>query len=106
MTDFSKIRVLDGKLCKFDVVHQLVGGSISGDDNGPFTFHDGQTPPTEEQIQAVQTEYDAKQYQRTRATNYPRIQEQLDMQYWDSVNGTTTWKDAITKVKTDNPKPE
>tara|TARA_B100000902_G_scaffold142070_1_gene139741 strand:+ start:719 stop:1027 length:309 start_codon:yes stop_codon:yes gene_type:complete len=35
---------------------------------------------------------------------YPSVQKQLDMQYWDSVNGTTTWKDAIAKVKSDNPK--
>jgi len=26
------------------------------------------------------------------------------MQYHDEVNGTTTWKDAIAKVKADNPK--
>jgi len=26
------------------------------------------------------------------------------MQYWDSVNDTTTWADAIAKVKADNPK--
>jgi len=26
------------------------------------------------------------------------------MQYWDSVNGTTNWKDAIAKIKSDNPK--
>ena len=51
-------------------------------------------------------EYDANQYQRDRATAYPSIQEQLDMQYWDSVNGTTTWKDAVAKVKSNNPKPE
>ena len=30
---------------------------------------------------------------------YPSIEEQLDMQYWDSVNGTTTWKDALAAVK-------
>ena len=63
----------------------------------------------EEQIQAklaeLQADYDAKQYQRDRITRYPSIQEQLDMQYHDAVNGTTTWKDAIAKVKTDNPKP-
>ena len=34
------------------------------------------------------------------------FQEQLDMQYWDNVNSTTTWKDHIAKVKSDNPKPE
>ena len=50
----------------------------------------------------LQADYDAKQYQRDRI--YPTIQEQLDMQYWDGINNTTTWKDAITKVKTDNPK--
>lgn len=30
---------------------------------------------------------------------YPSIEEQMDMQYHDSVNGTTTWKDAIAAVK-------
>tara|TARA_R110000868_G_scaffold244016_2_gene500127 strand:+ start:526 stop:810 length:285 start_codon:yes stop_codon:yes gene_type:complete len=44
------------------------------------------------------------QYKIDREVAYPSIQEQLDMQYWDSVNGTTTWKDAIAKVKSDNPK--
>ena len=29
----------------------------------------------------------------------------LDMQYWDKVNGTTNWQDAIAKVKADTPKP-
>jgi hypothetical protein len=43
-------------------------------------------------------------YRDNRATAYPSIQEQLDMQYWDSVNSTTTWKDAITQIKTDYPK--
>ena len=53
----------------------------------------------------LQLEWDSIKYQRDRATQYPSIQEQLDMQYWDAVNGTTKWKDAIAKVKTDNPKP-
>jgi hypothetical protein len=48
--------------------------------------------------------YDANQYQRDRATAYPSIQEQLDLQYWDKVNGTTNWENAIAKVKSDNPK--
>ena len=46
-----------------------------------------------------------KKVQLKRASAYPSLQEQMDMQYWDSVNGTTTWKDAIAKVKADNPKP-
>jgi len=46
-----------------------------------------------------------KKVQLTRAAAYPSYQEQMDMQYWDAVNGTTTWKDAIAKVKSDYPKP-
>jgi hypothetical protein len=67
-----------------------------------------QTQPTESEIQTeitkLQAEYDANEYQRQRATVYPSTQEQLDMQYWDKINGTTTWQDAIAKVKTDIPK--
>ena len=53
----------------------------------------------------LQTDYDNKQYQRDRADAYPSIQDQLDMQYHDAVDGTTTWKDAIATVKSDIPKP-
>jgi hypothetical protein len=73
-----------------------------------FEWHNGTTPISKADIEAkmveVQAEYDANQYQRDRATAYPTIQEQLDMQYWDNVNGTTNWEDAIAKVKADNPK--
>ena len=50
----------------------------------------------------LQTTYDNNKYQRDRV--YPSIADQLDMQYWDKVNGTTTWQTAIAKVKSDNPK--
>ena len=39
-----------------------------------------------------------------RANEYPTWQDQLDMQYKDLLNDTTTWKDAVAKVKADNPK--
>ncbi len=72
-------------------------------------WHNGTTPIPKADIEAkmveVQAEYDANQYQRDRATAYPSIQEQLDMQYWDKVNGTTNWEDAIAKVKSDIVKP-
>ena len=45
-------------------------------------------------------------YIEKRKENYLPIAEQLDLQYWDAVNGTTTWKDHIAKVKNDYPKPE
>jgi hypothetical protein len=67
-----------------------------------------ENPPSKEQVLAevarLQAEYDAKQYQRDRAKEYPSIQEQMDMQYWDAINGTTTWQDAINAVKTKYPK--
>ena len=45
-------------------------------------------------------------YIEKRVEAYGSVQDQLDMQYWDSVNGTTLWADHIAQVKTDNPKPE
>lgn len=48
--------------------------------------------------------FDALTYAQKRAEKYPSIGEQKDMQYWDQVNGTTTWKDTIAKVKLDYPK--
>jgi len=44
-------------------------------------------------------------YIQARQEAYGSIAEQLDMMYWDSVNGTTNWADHIAQVKADNPKP-
>jgi len=50
--------------------------------------------------------YIAKEkYKDDRRAAYPDIGDQLDMQYHDLVDGTTTWKDAIAKVKNDIAKP-
>jgi len=43
-------------------------------------------------------------YQELRALAYPTIQSQLDMQYHDTLDGTTTWEDSITAVKLEFPK--
>ena len=59
------------------------------------------TPISKENIKSKMSEI---AYIEKRANEYPSIQEQLDMQYWDKVNGTSTWQDAIAKVKSDNPK--
>ena len=68
-----------------------------------FTAEEEAARDAEEKAYA--TELAANKYKFSREEAYPSIQEQLDMQYWDSVNGTTTWKDLITKIKSDNPKP-
>lgn len=66
--------------------------------------------PSDSEINTWKTEYDAHvvatAYQGKRAAAYASIGDQLDMQYWDAVNGTTTWKDHVAKVKSDNPKPD
>jgi hypothetical protein len=53
------------------------------------------------------SKYDQQEngYKSARQEAYGSIADQLDMQYWDNVNGTTTWKDHIAQVKSDNPKP-
>lgn len=58
-----------------------------------------------ENERARQLDEEANGYKVARQNAYASIQDQLDMQYWDNVNGTTTWKDHIAQVKSDNPKP-
>src|SRR5210317_2617805 len=44
-------------------------------------------------------------YKTARQEAYGSVQDQLDMQYWDGVNGTTIWANHIAQVKSYNPKP-
>ena len=43
-------------------------------------------------------------YAEKRLLEYPPIAEQLDMIYWDKVNGTNLWQEKITEIKTKYPK--
>ena len=43
-------------------------------------------------------------YRELRAKDYPPIPEQLDMIYWDKINGTDNWEKTITAVKEKYPK--
>ena len=63
---------------------------------------DGAVMPTEEEVNAKIAEL---QVIESRRIAYGSVQDQLDMQYWDGVNDTTTWADHIAQVKSDNPKP-
>ena len=82
--------------------------SIIDEDINQITWHNGTQPISANEILAKQqeliAEYNAKQYQRDRAKAYPSIQEQLDMQYWDKINETNNWQDAINAVKAQYPK--
>ena len=69
----------------------------------------GVAQPTDEQLNAVDSAADLEERQNavrsTRSAAYGDLGNQLDMQYHDSVDGTSTWKDHVAKVKTDNPIP-
>ena len=43
-------------------------------------------------------------YAEKRVAEYPSIAEQLDMIYWDKVNGTDLWVEKIKAIKTKYPK--
>ncbi|MAW27048.1 MAG: hypothetical protein CL498_03545 [Actinobacteria bacterium] len=44
-------------------------------------------------------------YIQARQEAYGSFGDQLDMQFKDLLDNTTTWKDHIAQVKADNPKP-
>ena len=70
-----------------------------------ISWEGGDTRPTDDEINAAWTAWKKEEgHKITRENKYPSVQEQLDLQYWDQVNGTTKWKEAIAKVKADNPK--
>lgn len=87
---------------------------VSGaDENGTAIFSDTK-PVTYQQVldkQAeLQADYDAKQYQRDRASEYPQIGDQLD-KLWHSINADDTLKtqfadfyNTIKAVKDEYPK--
>ena len=43
-------------------------------------------------------------YVALRVKEYPSIEEQFDMQFWDNENGTSHWKDTIETIKNKYPK--
>ena len=53
------------------------------------------------EIARLQAEYDAKEYQRKRAAEYPSIADQLDKIFHDGID---EWKETIQAVKDKYPK--
>ena len=73
-----------------------------GDGTGAF---DAQGNQVEIDLEAVNAWVDPDTYKYQRASAYPSIQEQLDLLYWDKVNGTNNWEAAVAAVKAEYPKP-
>jgi hypothetical protein len=82
--------------------------SINANDINQIVWLNETTPIPANEILSKQQElikeYESKLYQRDRALSYPSIQDQLDMLYWDKVNGTNKWEETINLIKTKYPK--
>ena len=81
--------------------------SVKENDIKQITWHNDTTPIAEADILAKQAElqadYEAKEYQRKRASEYPSIGEQLDMIY-HAGQGGDAFQAAIQAVKDKYPK--
>ena len=94
----------------FEVIRTLVGGQLTGgDDLSEYIYHDGQTPPSQVQIDtkmaSMLSNWEAEDYARNRKLEYDAL-NQFEMQFDDKENGTTTWDDAVNAIKAKYPKPE
>ena len=95
-----------------DSVDFLSDVLLQDDGSGPYIKEwniSGVAKPTDEQLNSYDTAADLEERQNavraTRRAAYADIGDQLDMQYKDNVNGTTTWKDHVAAVKSANPIP-
>jgi hypothetical protein len=89
---------------KWETVQKLVGGAITTNDMediSSYRFKDGQTPPTEEE---VETAFKAWEYRGKRQAEYDAL-NQFELMTDDAANSTTTHADAIAAIKTKYPKP-
>ena len=80
---------------------------VEGEDLDQITWHDGTAVIPKADIQAkiveLQAAYDALAYSRSRKKEYDQL-NQFELISDDSINGTTTHKDAILAIKTKYPK--
>ena len=60
----------------------------------------------ENKIVPVFSVYPDPTYAEQRMSEYPSFGDQLDMIYWDKINGTSDWLDLISEIKAKYPKPE
>ena len=95
-----KFKVID------DVVHWQTG--IDETNTAEYSGSPSYSVPTQAEIDAevirLQAEYDSKEYARKRKVKYDAL-NQFELISDDSINGTTTHKDAILAIKAEFPKP-
>tara|TARA_B100001063_G_scaffold29931_3_gene22905 strand:+ start:153 stop:452 length:300 start_codon:yes stop_codon:yes gene_type:complete len=94
---------------RHEAIRELYSNVVTVSDSAGAFDKDGKLVSVDEdkvktKMAELKTAYDKLQYQRDRKDDYPSIEDQLDMQYHDLINDTTTWKDAIKSVKVKYPK--
>ena len=103
----DKIMRKNIKPIKIEAACELVGGAMSDHGDGNIVYHDGQTPPSDAEIDAKLAEmikgWEASQYAYDRQTAYPDIGDQLDDLYKEGVF-SASMAAKLKKVKDDNPK--
>ena len=90
------VREVDSDVFDSSLIYYLEDGEVK--------TKSGDTAERRKAEADAKKEWDAQEYARNRKEQY-LVLNQFEMQYDDEVNGTTTWKDAIAKIKSDNPKP-
>jgi hypothetical protein len=91
---------------KYNSIYRLYTNVVSiQEKDGVFTAYDKDGKEVTINMSDVDADFAKIDYQNKRHKEYPDWKTQMDMQYWDAINGTTKWKDLITKIKSDNPKP-
>ena len=100
-----------------EAIYKAYAGTVTmiDDSKGAFDASGNAVTLDQSKIDSARATLDAEAaailYQKQRTgeagttdTIYLPLAQQLDMQYWDSVNGTTTWKDHVAAVKAKYPK--
>ena len=91
---------------KFDSIYRLYSDVVSiAEVEGGFAAYDKDGKEVSINMSDVDADFAKIDYKNKRHEAYPDWKTQMDMQYWDAINRTTKWKDLITKIKSDNPKP-
>jgi hypothetical protein len=94
----------------FETIKIAVGADATGTviyenhiSNYPFTFEQ-----FKEKLEEIKKDYSDKEYQRSRALEYPSIKEQLDMLWHaideDALNKTSDFYTALKSIKDQYPK--
>ena len=95
-----KFKIID------DAIHWQTG--IDETNTAEYSGSPSYSVPTQAEIDAevirLQVVYDAQDYARKRKAKYDAL-NQFELISDDSINGTTTHKDAILAIKSEFPKP-